>query len=809
MKKYILGLSVLVLVFSVFLGAPQNASAYKNNDRDGKDIFCQPPGTWFTATGRLPSSCGAKLGVTPNLNNISMSIFDRWGNLVNSIDNTNSNSGSTTIAWNKANPSDTSTVGIFSYSDGKPFFSKQGISENPFGVTGLAVNKTYYFISTVGTAGGADNLIYNFFKADQSASNGSGAKSNPGSSTTQSYDACVPNPPTTICGKLKVSKKVPGGSTQAFSFSLEGIKSNGVSTGIKYFTLQEGQTQTFPVYYNNTTYTVHEDSVSSFTPSVSAKYLDYSGNEYGSAIYLLHLDASTVKLDLGGSWTGITFTNTKKPLFPIDTHVVVGPALSINGQVIDSTNTNTTGYNNQLNVLPALLKPCLMKIGGSNDCGKLVIIKDTGAFSPQTFNFTGSMGAFTLDNDGGSVAPYTTIPKSRTFDVTPGTYTVSEVPTSGYYLSSVSCVTTNPNGLKNVTYNKDSASNLTGLTVGVPVGETITCTFNNIALGTNTNTGGNTATNTTGQIQGMEGTVVGALGKILYSSNQGSTWSIKSSGVNADLEGVSFADKYNGIAVGQNGAITKSVNDGVTWTAQTSGTTKNLNGVSFSTPANATAVGNLGTIIRTVNGGGTWTAQTSGTTKNLNSVSFFGINNGFAVGDNGVTLHTINGGALWSYNVFNTFTNFHGVYMSTALIATAVGTDSSGNGFIVRTINGGLNWTAETVPVSVGTRILRSVWFDSNGMNGTIVGDQGLILTTINGGTTWTIQTNAPTTSTFGSQDFRSVSYYKAPYTNFTTGVVVSIHNTTARTTNGGSLWTDIINPYTGTNTSFNGVDLH
>src|ERR1035437_7799620 len=65
MKKYILGLSVLALVFSVFLGVPQNASATLHSppqvgDTSGGDTFCRD-GLWHT-TGHCPT-----IVISPNL----------------------------------------------------------------------------------------------------------------------------------------------------------------------------------------------------------------------------------------------------------------------------------------------------------------------------------------------------------------------------------------------------------------------------------------------------------------------------------------------------------------------------------------------------------------------------------------------------------------------------------------------------------------------------------------------------------------------------------------------------------------------
>ncbi|MFZ2205097.1 MAG: YCF48-related protein [Minisyncoccia bacterium] len=490
-----------------------------------------------------------------------------------------------------------------------------------------------------------------------------------------------------------------------------------------------------------------------------------------------------------------------------------------------------------------------------NNCAKLVVYKKVPGLSTQAFNFDLSFNGddgtfysyknFTLDDDGSNS---NTNSNTITLRVYPGLqYFLHETPASGFTTkvykstpsplvnlvaqttqtptynlttpaggatSSVTFVNTKKKTLPtSVTLGTslsatelvgDSNTTLTGVNVG------LSASIDASHLGSDSNVGTDTTkvddptiSNTVGTPQGLEGTVVGVGGKILYSSDQGATWFSKLSGVTYDLKGVSFFDKYNGIAVGNYGVVTKSTDDGVTWTPQVSGTTQNLNSVSyFGTSSLAVAVGDNGTIIRTSNGGANWTAQTSPTTNKLNGVSFSGAN-GVAVGDGGKIINTSNGGTLWTVRTSNTTANLYGVYMSSPFIGLAVGA----SGTIVRTTDGGVTWTSQ---VSGTTQNLNSVSFSTSTM-ATAVGDNGTIIKSINqnlASPSWVIQTNAPITSTFGSQNFRGVSYYKG---SLNTGVIVSTHNTTARTINGGTLWTDITNPYTSTTVSaqFNGVDLH
>jgi photosystem II stability/assembly factor-like uncharacterized protein len=72
---------------------------------------------------------------------------------------------------------------------------------------------------------------------------------------------------------------------------------------------------------------------------------------------------------------------------------------------------------------------------------------------------------------------------------------------------------------------------------------------------------------------------VGTTGKILNTTNGGSSWSTQTSGTSEALNGVTFIDASNGWAVGTTGKILNTTNGGSSWSTQTSGTSENLAGV--------------------------------------------------------------------------------------------------------------------------------------------------------------------------------------------------------------------------------------
>jgi photosystem II stability/assembly factor-like uncharacterized protein len=263
------------------------------------------------------------------------------------------------------------------------------------------------------------------------------------------------------------------------------------------------------------------------------------------------------------------------------------------------------------------------------------------------------------------------------------------------------------------------------------------------------------------------GTVVGALGTIMHTTNGGGTWVSQSSGTTQNLGGVSFTDANTGTAVGDSGIILQTINGGTMWSMQSSGTIYNLYRVSFSDANNGTAVGQLGTILHTTNGGTTWAKQTSGTTSFLRAVSFTDTNNGTVVGDNGTILRTTNGGGTWTSQTSGTTGTLYGVSFTDAHNGTAVGT-----GGILRTVDGGVTWMSQTLPY-YGFLGFQDVCF-TDSINGTVVGSG--ILRTTDAGSTWTQQTSAATA-------LSGVSFVNA-----NSGTAVGYGGTILRTVNGGSM---------------------
>ena len=72
--------------------------------------------------------------------------------------------------------------------------------------------------------------------------------------------------------------------------------------------------------------------------------------------------------------------------------------------------------------------------------------------------------------------------------------------------------------------------------------------------------------------QQHHGWVVGNSGKIINTSNEGTTWSNQNTGVSNNLYSIYFVNTTTGWATGEIGRILKTTNGGSDWISQSSGT---------------------------------------------------------------------------------------------------------------------------------------------------------------------------------------------------------------------------------------------
>lgn len=208
---------------------------------------------------------------------------------------------------------------------------------------------------------------------------------------------------------------------------------------------------------------------------------------------------------------------------------------------------------------------------------------------------------------------------------------------------------------------------------------------------------------------------------VFRTSNGGLNWSIASVNNAGNwprmLNDFGFYNLSSGLAVGTNGRIIRTTNSGSTWSSIFSGTTNELKGVSFGSTSLGVIVGDQ-TILRTTNGGTSWTLyNTPG--YNLNNVHMVNTSLGYAIG-NGI-LKTTNGGITW--NPINSLSG-KDVY---ALNADSAFICNTG---VYKTSNFGGFWGAQA---SVSSGNYNDLDF-LNLTNGFVVGDNGKVYRTFSGG---------------------------------------------------------------------------
>ncbi len=119
--------------------------------------------------------------------------------------------------------------------------------------------------------------------------------------------------------------------------------------------------------------------------------------------------------------------------------------------------------------------PWLDQVSGCTPtAGTITIVKDAVPDGPQDFDFSGDLGAFSLDDDTDP-----TLPRSTTFGRFAGTYDVTEAdPTPGFDLVAITCDDTS-----SVTPSIGYVVTRTA-TINLEAGEAVTCTFTNRQRGT-------------------------------------------------------------------------------------------------------------------------------------------------------------------------------------------------------------------------------------------------------------------------------------------------------------------------------------
>jgi len=314
------------------------------------------------------------------------------------------------------------------------------------------------------------------------------------------------------------------------------------------------------------------------------------------------------------------------------------------------------------------------------------------------------------------------------------------------------------------------------------------------------------------------GFFVGGSGKVLRTTDSGTSWSTSSRYSPYSLYDVYFPSSDTGFAVGDY-YVLKTINAGDSWDSLSIGAWR-LTTVHFSDNSHGFAATDYdGIIFRTTNAGDNWDQISTG----FSSTSFYSVfsvdtNITYVGGDDGSIIKTTDGGDTWN-SISHLPSNSYSVN-AFAFSSTNVGYACSSYGDICKTTNGGNSWvTLYTDPLygfsylsisslgngfAVGTNglIVKStdlitwnnlltsiVEDDLNDLHftdentGFICSNGGKILKTTNSGNSWTIKYNNFSAFLVGSVCFPT------PQTGYSVAGNGSI---VIKTTNNGETWNPI-----------------
>lgn len=231
-----------------------------------------------------------------------------------------------------------------------------------------------------------------------------------------------------------------------------------------------------------------------------------------------------------------------------------------------------------------------------------------------------------------------------------------------------------------------------------------------------------------------------------------------------------------------------------TWGIQVTGIEEDLNDVTFVDARNGWAIGERGIILHTSNGGATWDEQDSRTNLELTSVEFINADEGWVVGNFGFIAHTADSGESWEQQADQSITlglNFAKVSFIDADIGYVL---TERGGSIFKTINGGETWMREFL--SNTSKRTDMIFINSD--RGLILFLNGGIFHTFDGARSWELRSGADGDSIgqngmfFLDEDNGWIAGWRGRKSDVRAGLQFSQFLTdgmVARTTDGGRTW--------------------
>lgn len=158
---------------------------------------------------------------------------------------------------------------------------------------------------------------------------------------------------------------------------------------------------------------------------------------------------------------------------------------------------------------------------------------------------------------------------------------------------------------------------------------------------------------------------------IRRTDNGGTNWSdVNNSNLEKELKGIWFYNSSNGIAVGKSGKVVKTTNAGSTWSEVTTNIAQTMHAVHFPNDEIQTGYivangnpANQGYIYKTTNGGNTWAPTgTQYVSAELESVFFITKLVGYVAGQNKI-FKTTDGGSTWNAQTTEATSNIKDIFM--------------------------------------------------------------------------------------------------------------------------------------------------
>jgi len=173
------------------------------------------------------------------------------------------------------------------------------------------------------------------------------------------------------------------------------------------------------------------------------------------------------------------------------------------------------------------------------------------------------------------------------------------------------------------------------------------------------------------------GWVCGTAGKVTYTTNSGSSWSIQYVGQLYYLNKVFFIDNNIGWVCGESGSIFGTTNSGMNWSLQNN-SGGFISSMYFMNSSTGFACGFIDPggpafLLKTSNGGTNWQLTTFPTALYNASIFFPTLNNGYVVGEYGLVLYTTDAGNTWNKQSTNQHYFFESISFVTPNIGYIVG----------------------------------------------------------------------------------------------------------------------------------------